>query len=252
MAASLHRNVCRVPVIFTDTVFPRHDPRGGCYEAQRRKTALLVGRAASLASGDWKFAFQSQGMSGGAWLGPTSKHDSELKEEGHRGGIVQPMGFSRPRGVLYDIDIVSNSSRRGKACVGRADSLNDSPLLTAHWLILGRFGSVYDGKVKDTGRRALSRVDGPPVASSGSHELTSMKRVAIIAADLRLRGFALEEPAGLASRCLTRLRSSSRFGGVLVTDGGRLLSRLVLIVSKRDLGLRFCVESASRTTDWLQ
>ncbi len=132
----------RVPVIFTAHSVPQRTiAEGDRYEAQTKETALLVARAASLASGDWKFAFQSQGMSGGAWLGPTVENTIlELKEEGHRGVFVQPIGFLCDHvEVLYDIDIgFKQFAEREGMCLRRADSLNDSPLLTAALADLAR------------------------------------------------------------------------------------------------------------------
>jgi len=83
---------------------------------------------------DWRFAYQSQGMSGGAWLGPTVEDTiAELRKEGHRGLFVQPIGFLCDHvEVLYDIDIGFKrfAEQRGMR-LWRAESLNDSPLLTA-------------------------------------------------------------------------------------------------------------------------
>ena len=83
---------------------------------------------------DWKFAFQSQGMSGGAWLGPTVENTIlELKEQGHRGVFVQPIGFLCDHvEVLYDIDIgFKEFAEKEGVRLWRAESLNDSRLLTA-------------------------------------------------------------------------------------------------------------------------
>ncbi len=95
---------------------------------------MLVAREASFASDDWKFAFQSQGMSGGAWLGPTVENTIlGLKEQGHRGVFVQPIGFLCDHvEVLYDVDIaVKEFAEKEGMRLWRAESLNDSPLLTA-------------------------------------------------------------------------------------------------------------------------
>jgi ferrochelatase len=125
----------RVPVIFTAHSVPQRTiAEGDPYEAQTKETALLVARAASLASDNWKFAFQSQGMSGGAWLGPTVENTIlELKEKGHRGVFVQPIGFLCDHvEVLYDIDIGFKQFAEAEGMrLYRAGSLNDSPLLTA-------------------------------------------------------------------------------------------------------------------------
>lgn len=124
-----------VPVIFTAHSVPQRTiTEGDPYEAQTRETALLVAREAGLSSDDWKFAFQSQGMSGGAWLGPTVESTIlELKEKGHGGVFVQPVGFLCDHvEVLYDIDIgFKQFAEKEGMRLWRADSLNDSPLLTA-------------------------------------------------------------------------------------------------------------------------
>ncbi len=78
-----------------------------------------MARAVGLAPDDWRFAFQSQGMSGGAWLGPTVESTIlELKGKGHRGVFVQPIGFLCDHvEVLYDIDIGFKKFAEDKACV---------------------------------------------------------------------------------------------------------------------------------------
>jgi ferrochelatase len=125
----------KVPVIFTAHSVPQRTiADGDPYETQTKETAMLVARAASLASDDWRFAFQSQGMSGGAWLGPTVESTIRgLKEQGHRGVLVQPIGFLCDHvEVLYDIDIgFKQFAEKEGMRLWRAESLNDSPLLTA-------------------------------------------------------------------------------------------------------------------------
>ena len=125
----------RVPVIFTAHSVPQRTiAEGDPYEAQTKETAMLVAREVSLAAGDWRFAFQSQGMSGGAWLGPTVESTIlALKEEGHRGVFVQPIGFLCDHvEVLYDIDIgFKEFAEKEGMRLWRAASLNDSLLLTA-------------------------------------------------------------------------------------------------------------------------
>src|SRR5689334_20095461 len=59
-----------LPVIFTAHSVPtRTVAEGDPYEAQARETAKLVAEKVRVV--EWQFAFQSQGMSGGPWLGPT-------------------------------------------------------------------------------------------------------------------------------------------------------------------------------------
>jgi ferrochelatase len=88
----------------------------------------------SLAVDDWSFAFQSQGMSGGPWLGPTVEETIvRLKGQGHRGVFLQPIGFVCDHvEVLYDIDIAFREfSEKEGMHLWRAESLNDSPLFCA-------------------------------------------------------------------------------------------------------------------------
>ena len=125
----------RVPVIFTAHSVPQRTiAEGDPYETQTKETARLVALEAGLAADDWRFAFQSQGMSGGAWLGPTVESTIlELKEQGHRGIFVQPIGFLCDHvEVLYDIDIgFKEFAGKEGMRLWRAESLNDSRLLTA-------------------------------------------------------------------------------------------------------------------------
>jgi protoporphyrin/coproporphyrin ferrochelatase len=122
-----------VPIIFTAHSVPmRTITEGDPYEAQAKETARLVARDASLTDEQWRFAFQSQGMSGGAWLGPTVEDTIlALKEKGHRSVFIQPIGFLCDHvEVLYDIDIgFKQFAEKHRMRLWRAESLNDSPLL---------------------------------------------------------------------------------------------------------------------------
>jgi ferrochelatase len=129
----------RLPVIFTAHSVPeRTIADGDPYEKQAKETARLVAKEVNLAGADWEFdwtfAFQSQGMSGGPWIGPTVEDTiKRLKDEGHTGLFIQPVGFLCDHvEVLYDIDI---SFKRFAAEQGmklwRAESLNASNTLTA-------------------------------------------------------------------------------------------------------------------------
>jgi ferrochelatase len=124
-----------IPIIFTAHSVPeRTIADGDPYESQAKETASLVAREAALASGDWAFAFQSQGMSGGAWLGPRVEDTIlSLKEKGHRVVFVQPVGFLCDHvEVLYDIDIGFKQFAETQGMqLWRAESLNDSSLLVA-------------------------------------------------------------------------------------------------------------------------
>ncbi len=121
-----------VPVLFTAHSVPvRTIEAGDDYERQTRETAALVAATIPEIAGNWSFAFQSQGMSGGEWLGPTVESTIEaLAASGHKHLFVQPIGFVCDHvEVLYDVDIAFRNfaAQRGIA-LSRAESLNDSVL----------------------------------------------------------------------------------------------------------------------------
>jgi ferrochelatase len=120
----------KLPVIFTAHSVPKRTiTEGDPYEAQTRETATLVAKSAPEID-EWNFAFQSQGMSGGEWLGPTVEDTMvQLQEAGHTGVFVQPIGFVCDHvEILYDVDIGFRdfAAQRGMKLY-RAESLNDSP-----------------------------------------------------------------------------------------------------------------------------
>jgi ferrochelatase len=121
-----------VPVLFTAHSVPlRTIEAGDDYERQTQETAALVAASVPEIDGHWRFAFQSQGMSGGAWLGPTVESViEELAAAGHKHLFVQPIGFVCDHvEVLYDIDIAFKNFAASKGIVlTRAESLNDSVL----------------------------------------------------------------------------------------------------------------------------
>jgi ferrochelatase len=125
----------KLPVIFTAHSVPQRTiTEGDPYEAQSKETAALVAKEAGLSEADWTFAFQSQGMSGGAWIGPTVEETIlKLKARGHRGVFVQPVGFLCDHvEVLYDIDIAFKQFAEKEGLrLWRAESLNGSKTLTA-------------------------------------------------------------------------------------------------------------------------
>jgi protoporphyrin/coproporphyrin ferrochelatase len=125
----------KVPVVFTAHSVPQRTiAEGDPYEHQTKETAALVAKFVGLDEDDSSFAFQSQGMSGGAWLGPTVEDTIlALKAKGHSAVFVQPIGFLCDHvEILYDIDIgFQEFAREHEITLSRADSLNDSALLTA-------------------------------------------------------------------------------------------------------------------------
>ncbi len=105
---------------------------GDPYPVECKQTAAAVARLLGLKDSDWYFAFQSQGVAGAPWIGPTVEDTlKSLAEEGHRSVVIQPIGFLCDHvEILYDIDI----NFRGVAeklgmKLYRAESLNDSPTL---------------------------------------------------------------------------------------------------------------------------
>ena len=125
----------KIPIIFTAHSVPQRTvAEGDPYEAQSKETAELIAREASLDPNQWMFAFQSQGMSGGKWLGPTVEGTIRgLKAQGHCGVFIQPIGFLCDHvEVLYDIDIgFRQFAEKESVRLWRAESLNGSPTLTA-------------------------------------------------------------------------------------------------------------------------
>jgi ferrochelatase len=129
-----HQAGAKLPVIFTAHSVPERTIQDGDpYEGQAHKTAELVAEEAGLAPHDWTFAFQSQGLSGGPWIGPTIEETMlALQQQGHCGAFLQPVGFLCDHvEILYDIDIAFKQfAEKSGLRLWRAESLNDSTLLT--------------------------------------------------------------------------------------------------------------------------
>jgi ferrochelatase len=125
-----------LPVIFTAHSVPmRTISAGDPYEKQTKETAQLVGqRITGLTPELQHFAFQSQGMTGGPWLGPTVESAMlEMKKQGHKGVVIAPIGFVCDHvEVLYDIDIgFRQFAREQELKLWRPESLNTSPTFIA-------------------------------------------------------------------------------------------------------------------------
>ncbi len=105
---------------------------GDPYADECRATAALV--AAAVGISDFDFAFQSQGMTGDQWLGPTVEACLDrYRAEGVREVIVHPIGFVCDHlEILFDIDRLFReyAAERG-ITLWRPESLNDSPTFTA-------------------------------------------------------------------------------------------------------------------------
>lgn len=138
-----------VPVLFTAHSVPVRtlestaDTKADPYADEARRTAAMVAESVGLAPEEWFFAFQSQGMSGGPWIGPTVENTlTALRQQDVNCVIVQPVGFLCDHvEILYDIDI---GFRQFAADLGmellRPESLNDSRLLTEALADLARQG----------------------------------------------------------------------------------------------------------------
>jgi ferrochelatase len=152
----------RVPILFTAhavpcrtimSSIPTADPHPGApvpadgiqhygtsqnpdpYPVECKQTALAIAaalRPLGLTDADWFFAFQSQGIAGAPWIGPTVPDTLKaLAEAGHKAVVLQPVGFLCDHvEILYDIDIdfTQQAAALGMQ-LSRAESLNDSPTL---------------------------------------------------------------------------------------------------------------------------
>ena len=105
------------------------------YPVEAKRTAQMVAdrmAPVGFSEKDWFFAFQSQGISGGPWIGPTVEDTlKSIKAEGHIGVVMQPVGFLCDHvEILYDIDIAFRETARELGLkLWRAESLNDSKVL---------------------------------------------------------------------------------------------------------------------------
>ncbi len=105
------------------------------YPVECKATAAAVARALAplgMTERDWVFAFQSQGVAGAPWIGPSVEDTLKaLAQEGHKHVVLQPIGFLCDHvEILYDIDIAFRETARELGVeLTRAESLNDSPTL---------------------------------------------------------------------------------------------------------------------------
>ncbi len=119
----------RGKVLFTAHSLPAPNEQ---YDRETRATAHAV--ATRLGLTDWEFAYQSQGMSGGTWLGPTVESCLDrYAAQGVHEVVVAPIGFVCDHvEILYDIDILFRAYAAQRDIVlTRPESLNGSPTFTA-------------------------------------------------------------------------------------------------------------------------
>lgn len=135
------RDVCgQVPVLLTAHSLPERvvamkDP----YPEEVHGTAEAV--AAQLGGQPTRFAYQSQGRSGEAWLGPSVEETvGALAHEGHRHVLVAPIGFLCDHvETLYDIDIELTQLARAKGM-----QLERIPMLNASAPLIDILTSVVE------------------------------------------------------------------------------------------------------------
>jgi len=126
-----------VPVLFTAhgvpcrTIQASENQAADPYAEEAKRTAALV--AASVPGiPQWYFAFQSQGASGGPWIGPTVESTLEaLAASGVRTLMLQPIGFLCDHvEILYDVDILFREfAAKLNLRLERPESLNASATL---------------------------------------------------------------------------------------------------------------------------
>jgi protoporphyrin/coproporphyrin ferrochelatase len=120
-------------VLFTAHSLPEKAlANGDPYDREARATAAAVANRLELVN--WEFAYQSQGMTGDTWLGPTVESMLDrYADQGVREVVVDPIGFVCDHvEILYDIDILFRgyAAERGIS-LSRPETLNDSPLFIA-------------------------------------------------------------------------------------------------------------------------
>jgi ferrochelatase len=121
-----------VPVILSAHSLPqRVIDMGDPYEAEFKAMAAAVAAIVERRGTPVRIAFQSQGMDGGAWLGPDLPTTfAALAEAGARAAVVAPIGFvSDHVETLYDLDIEAPvlAGKAGLARLERAPAMNTRP-----------------------------------------------------------------------------------------------------------------------------
>jgi len=112
------------------------------YAEDAKQTAVEVARRIA-GMPQWWFAFQSQGASGGPWIGPAVEQTLDaIAADGVRELILQPVGFLCDHvEILFDVDILFTeyASKLG-IDLKRPESLNTSPFLVRAVSDLAREG----------------------------------------------------------------------------------------------------------------
>jgi ferrochelatase len=146
-----------VPVLFTAhsvparTIQASEGQSADPYADEARRTAELVAaRVAEIQQ--WFFALQSQGASGGPWLGPTVEETLQsIAASGAKAVLLQPIGFLCDHiEILYDVDIFFREfAAKMNLRLERPESLNASGLLAKAIADLARQGLQRLSSIRD-------------------------------------------------------------------------------------------------------
>jgi len=132
-AHSVPLRTVQPPPADAENAGPRLWPGRGAdpYADEARRTAELVAaRVPEIPR--WWFAFQSQGASGGPWLGPSVEETlNRIAGEGVKALILQPIGFLCDHvEILFDVDrLFRDYAEKLGIRLERPESLNDSATL---------------------------------------------------------------------------------------------------------------------------
>ncbi|MGO9326103.1 MAG: ferrochelatase [Terracidiphilus sp.] len=143
-AHSVPTRTVEAPAAGAENAGPRFWPGEGAdpYAQDARRTAELVAaRVPEILQ--WWFAFQSQGASGGPWIGPSVEETLDrLAGERVKALILQPIGFLCDHvEILYDVDIhFREYAGKLKIRLERPESLNASETLARAVADLARDG----------------------------------------------------------------------------------------------------------------
>jgi ferrochelatase len=104
---------------------------GDAYERQFRQMAGLVALRVQKGGPRVRIAFQSQGMSADAWLGPDLRETfADLAAEGAQDVLISPIGFVADHTeTLYDLDVEARilAEKSGLSRMERTPAMNTRP-----------------------------------------------------------------------------------------------------------------------------
>jgi ferrochelatase len=156
-AHSVPTRTVEAPAAGAESAGPRMWPgpaaAGDPYAEDARRTAEMVAaRVPEIPR--WWFAFQSQGASGGSWIGPSVEETlDKIASEGVTALILQPIGFLCDHvEILFDVDILFREYASKKQIrLERPESLNASEILAGAVADLARkgLGRLKDARAKD-------------------------------------------------------------------------------------------------------